>query len=98
MMKFWRWGRPRKEIADRSSGIDCAGVMEQLYEYLDEELDDPVLVVKIREHLEICKVCFPNYQFEKAFLRFLSEQGRNSAPAELRHKIFQRLLDEETRD
>ncbi len=97
MTALWRWGKRAKRGAD-TAGIDCAGVMEQLYEYIDEELDDDALVEKIRAHLELCQDCFPRYRFEKTFLRFLSEQGRNSAPHELRHKIFQRLLEEESRD
>ncbi len=96
MTALWRWGKRKKKGTD--TGIDCGGVMEQLYEYIDEELDDDALVEKIRAHLELCQDCFPRYRFEKTFLRFLSEQGRNSAPHELRHRIFQRLLEEESRD
>jgi mycothiol system anti-sigma-R factor len=70
--------------------------MEQLYEYIDEELDDEGTVEKIREHLELCKRCYPRYDFEKAFLRFLAEQGQISAPPELRRKIFQEILEEES--
>ena len=97
MSALWRWGKRAKRGAD-TAGLDCAGVMEQLYEYIDEELDDAALVERIRAHLEVCQTCFPHYRFEKTFLRFLSEQGRNSAPRELRHRIFQRLLEEESRD
>lgn len=97
MTGLWRWGKRRKRGAD-AAHIDCAGVMEQLYEFIDEELDDDALVKRIRAHLEICQNCFPQYRFEKAFLRFLSEQGGNSAPRELRHKIFQRLLEQESSD
>lgn len=77
--------------------IDCAGVMAQLYEYIDEELDDVETVEKIREHLKKCQRCYPRYNFEKAFLRFVHDQGRIGAPAELRRKIFQSILEEENR-
>ncbi len=77
-------------------GIDCADVVDQLYEYIDEELDDEA-VERIRAHLRLCKRCFPRYDFEKAFLRFLSEQARVSTPPELRRKIFQEILEEESR-
>lgn len=94
MMAFWRrlltWreGRP-------PGGIDCGGVMSQLYEYIDGELDEE-MIARIRRHLEVCKRCYPRYAFEKAFLRFLSEQGRVEVPPELRRRIFQSILEEET--
>jgi mycothiol system anti-sigma-R factor len=76
-------------------GIDCNGVMAQLYDYIDEELDAET-VGKIRKHLEKCKRCYPRYDFERAFLRFVSDRGRTSAPPELRRKIFQSILEEES--
>jgi anti-sigma factor (TIGR02949 family) len=75
-------------------GIDCGGVMDQLYEYIDEELDEET-IEKIRKHLAVCKRCYPRYNFEQAFLRFLGEQGRTAAPPELRRKIFASILREE---
>ncbi len=96
MTAFWK----RQKKDGKKGGpiaIDCCGVMERLYEYIDEELDDGTLVEAIRAHLDMCKACYPRYDFEKAFLRFLSDKGANSAPPELRRKIFARLLEEESR-
>ncbi len=87
-----------EKMMPQPGGIDCGGVMAQLYEYLDGELDDPALQEKIRVHLEKCRRCYPRYNFEKAFLRFVSDQGHTSAPPELRRKIFQALLEEESHD
>lgn len=78
-------------------GIDCADVVAQLYEYIDEELDEK-RAEQIREHLRLCKRCFPRYDFEKAFLRFLSVQGRLSAPPELRRRIFHDILEQESQN
>jgi mycothiol system anti-sigma-R factor len=75
-------------------GIDCNGVLAQLYEYIDGELDGET-TVKIRAHLEKCKRCYPHYDFEAAFLRFVGEHGKANAPLELRHKIFAAILEEE---
>ena len=85
------------KLMPQPGGIDCGGVMAQLYEYLDEELDDPATTEKIRVHLEKCRRCYPRYNFEKAFLRFVADQGHTSAPPELRREIFQSLLEEEGR-
>lgn len=75
-------------------GIDCDGVLAQLYDYIDGELDAETMG-KIRAHLEKCKRCYPRYDFEAAFVRFVGEHGKTSAPTELRHKIFASILEEE---
>jgi anti-sigma factor (TIGR02949 family) len=69
--------------------------MQQLYEYLDGELDAET-VERIREHLQLCKRCYPHYAFEKAFLRFLAEHARVETPPRLRRKVFQAILEEES--
>ncbi len=94
MMAFWnRWiGKSR----DRQAA-DCAVVKDKLYEYLDQEIDNAELVEMIREHLKDCKRCFPKYQFEQAFLTFIAELGRTNAPPQLRRRIFDRILEEESR-
>ena len=80
-----------------AGGLDCQQVMERLYEYIDGELEDPRQVKVIREHLRVCQRCFPRYEFEKAFLRFLTERGGNEAPPGFRRRIFQRLLEQGSR-
>lgn len=94
MMGFFK---PRKTdpLPKAPGGIDCGGVMQQLYEYLDGELDAE-MVERIREHLEVCKRCYPHYSFEKAFLRFISEHARVETPPRLRRKVFQSILEEES--
>lgn len=89
------WESLKGKMMPPPGGIDCGGVMAQLYEYIDEELDEET-VEKIRQHLAVCKRCYPRYDFEAAFLRFLGEQGRTPVPPELRSKIFATLLEEES--
>ena len=95
MMAFWKMLR-RKGAAGPPGSIDCADVVAQLYEYIDEELDAET-IAKIRKHLDLCKRCYPRYDFEKAFLRFITEHGRTPAPAGLKRKVFQAILEEESR-
>ncbi len=95
MTAFWKVGGWMSKAMPPPGGIDCGGVMQQLYEYIDEELDEET-VKKIRQHLEKCQRCYPRYNFEKAFLRFLGDQGRVAAPPELRRKIFAGILAEES--
>lgn len=96
MTAFWsQWRRRSEAQTVQPGGIDCSAVVERLYEYLDAELGDPELVEKIRQHLEVCQRCYPQFRFEEAFLKFVAEVARTSAPPELRRKIFQRILEEE---
>ena len=99
MTAFWkRWmRRSPDQVMAPPGGIDCESVVERLYEYLDEELDDPKLVEEIHEHLEACRRCYPQFHFEEAFLKFVAEVGRTSAPSDLRRKIFERILEEESK-
>lgn len=94
MMGFFR-RRKTDSLPKPPGGIDCGSVMQLLYEYLDDELDAE-MVERIREHLELCKRCYPHYAFEKAFLRFLSEHGRVETPPRLRRRVFQSILEEES--
>lgn len=94
MSGFWKLLRRGGDGASPPGGIDCASVVAQLFEYIDGELDADT-VKQVREHLELCKRCYPRYDFERAFLRFLSEQGRVGAPPALRRKIFENILEEE---
>jgi anti-sigma factor (TIGR02949 family) len=82
----------------KGNGIDCHEVMQRLYEYLDEEIESAELVERIRAHLEICQRCYPQYRFERAFLRFLQHSRVAAAPTELRRRIFERILEEERRE
>lgn len=72
-------------------GVDCRVVLEQLWEFLDEELA-PDRVAAIRTHLELCAKCYPDYDFEKAFLQAVSEcQYTRCASHKLRDKVMSAL-------
>ena len=47
--------------------ISCEEAMERVYEYLDGELD-PDWTEKVRHHVEICRKCYPYFNFERVFL------------------------------
>ena len=74
--------------------LNCEQVLAQLYEYIDGELDEN-LIEEIRAHLKKCKCCYPRYDFEAAFLRFLGEHGKTEVPSELKRKVFAAILEEE---
>jgi anti-sigma factor (TIGR02949 family) len=55
--------------------LDCESVMRQLWDYLDGELT-PDRMAAIRAHLELCKRCYPQYEFEQSFLAAVAARGR----------------------
>ena len=70
----------------------CHDAATQLYEYLDSELTAENEAA-VRAHLAQCEGCFSLYNFERAYLRFLSARtGTRAAPQHLRKRIFEQLL------
>jgi mycothiol system anti-sigma-R factor len=73
----------------------CADVIQRMYEFLDGELS-PEVDEQIRHHLQCCQRCFPEFEHERVFLRFLERRAQiEKAPPSLRRRIFEALLNEE---
>lgn len=51
--------------------VDCDTVMRQLWDYLDGELT-PESATAIERHLEMCKRCAPEAEFQRKFLEALA--------------------------
>jgi anti-sigma factor (TIGR02949 family) len=77
--------------------ITCREAVEQLWAYIDGELENTD-VNSVEEHLEACKGCYPHYDFQKAFREFVRRHGDKAVPADLRKRIFLRLLAEDRRE
>ena len=72
--------------------IDCTIAIEQLYAYLDGELDSVDDKVKFEQHLEHCRSCFTRIELEKKLgdrLRGLSDDG---VPTQLTSRL-NKLID-----
>jgi mycothiol system anti-sigma-R factor len=72
----------------------CREAIAQLWAYIDQELDAPT-AEQVRQHLDRCSHCFPQYDFQRAFCEFVASQCSQQAPPELRRRIFMQLLEEE---
>ena len=84
---------PQRDVASWS----CADVIERMFEYLDGELTADV-DGRIREHLAACQRCYPEFEHERVFLRFLERRAQiERAPPALRRRILRALLEEGTR-
>ena len=71
--------------------LDCESVMRQLWDYLDGELT-PERMDAIRTHLELCKRCYPQYEFERSFLDAVEKSSRpHSNPERLRRNLMEAL-------
>lgn len=75
--------------------IPCDQVVAKLWEYLDRELSAEASA-EVERHLEVCRRCFPQYDFQRAYRDYLRQVQRESVPPELRQRIFEALLAEET--
>jgi len=73
---------------------DCAAALEKLYDFLDGELPD-ASNREIAGHLERCRACWPQFNFERVFLDRLAAVGECPDPCpELANRI-RALLDEQ---
>lgn len=72
--------------------MTCEEVIEQLFDYLDRELDHDVSD-RIDRHLERCRDCFSRAEFEKRLRAKVSEAVEVDAPDSLRRRI-RRVVDE----
>lgn len=71
--------------------LTCEEVLEQLFAYLDEELDDDRLAAMDR-HLARCRDCFTRAEFEKRLRARIQKTGTAPAPDRLRQRL-KKVLD-----
>lgn len=74
--------------------IPCDHVIARLWEYIDGEISDESAGL-IRAHLDVCAHCFPQYNFQRAFVEFVHVHGATPIPPALRHRVFETLLRED---
>lgn len=76
-----------------SDPISCSDALEQLWQLIDCELctED---AARVQEHLDRCRHCYPQYDFHRAYRQLVASHCRQDAPADLRRRIFMRLLEE----
>jgi anti-sigma factor (TIGR02949 family) len=74
--------------------IDCEEAITQLQDYLKRELT-PGLAAEVKAHIERCRSCFDQAQFEQNFFRLLETRGtRETCPEKLRRRIMDLLRSE----
>jgi anti-sigma factor, TIGR02949 family len=70
---------------------DCGEVLDHLYEYLDNEMDEGDCA-KLREHFEECSPCLEKYGLEQAIKALIKRScGCDPTPSDLRSKVLARI-------
>jgi len=70
---------------------DCEHVLERVYEFIDNELDDASGDL-IRQHLSDCEPCLDKFDVEQAVKKLVASRcGGDTAPAQLRDKVLGQL-------
>lgn len=74
--------------------IDCTIAIEQLYAYLDNELEDED-EKKFEQHLDHCRSCFSRIELETALSKRMKQAtaASDDVPESLKHRI-QSLIDD----
>jgi anti-sigma factor (TIGR02949 family) len=80
-------------MPDEIRAIDCRTAVRQLWDYLDDELDD-ARMVEVRQHLLTCKSCLPHAEFGRRFIQALSRAREHHVmPPAVRIQVMVSLAD-----
>lgn len=71
--------------------LTCEQVIEQLFAFLDRELDSE-LSADIEHHLGHCRDCFTRAEFERKLRAKVGTAASERAPEHLHHRI-RKILD-----
>lgn len=72
--------------------LTCEEVVQQLFTYLDGDVDD-ARSVEIDRHLEACRECCSRLEFEKRLRKKIQGSGTQQAPERLYRRV-RRILDQ----
>ena len=72
--------------------INCEEVIEQLFAFLDQELDDETRE-RIDEHMARCRDCFSRAEFERRLRQRVQETAEIQPPDRLIQRL-RRIVDE----
>lgn len=69
------------------SGSDCSKALENLYFFIDKEMDD-ASCEEIQAHIEECAPCLNEYDLERVVKSLVSRSCHEVAPEPLRDKVL----------
>ena len=65
---------------------DCAEVLENLFLFLDHEIED-ASYAEIKQHLDECAPCLAKYHLEEVVKALVARSCREPAPPTLRERV-----------
>jgi anti-sigma factor (TIGR02949 family) len=77
-----------------SNDCDCGDAQDQIYQYLDTELDEAT-AASVRGHLEDCSGCFDSFDFERRLKIVIRKCLSEDMPETLEGKVRE-LIRQET--
>ena len=76
---------------EAATAADCEHVLERVYEFIDNELDE-ASGDTIRRHLSDCEPCLDKFDVEQAVKKLVARRcGGDTAPPHLRDKVLGQL-------
>ena len=72
--------------------IDCLEAIDNLYSYLDGELNDATTLSEFKNHLEHCHSCYTRSELEKELNERIKQSGQGQAPESLQKRL-RNLMD-----
>lgn len=67
--------------------IDCLEAIDNLYAYLDGELNDDETLARFKKHLGHCKSCYSRSELEGVINERIKESGKGKAPDSLKNRL-----------
>lgn len=72
--------------------IECLEAIDNLYAYLDGELNDEETLAKFSQHLDHCHSCYTRSELEGVISERIKTSGKSKTPESLQKRL-QDLLD-----
>lgn len=77
-----------------SHDCDCGDAQDQIYQYLDSELDKDTAAA-VRRHLDDCDGCFDSFEFERRLKGVIRDCLSEDVPERLENQVRE-LIRQET--
>jgi anti-sigma factor (TIGR02949 family) len=64
--------------------MDCLDSLDQIFSFIDGQIDDEELIAEIEEHIKYCRRCYDVVEFEKRIQSFVqSSLCKDDVPEEV---------------
>jgi mycothiol system anti-sigma-R factor len=71
---------------ERHDDIDCEAMLDQVFFFIDNELDEAASE-QIRRHIDRCAPCLDEVTVERLVKKLIARSCREQAPVELRQRV-----------